>query len=71
MGFEAEFGKKLNICAKAWGYCETKIKMVLCGKIIECVKQNKYFGLFFTTTLSWSLAKRTLAAQENKALGMF
>ena len=29
-----------------------------------------YLGLFFTTTLSWSLSKRTLAAQANKALGM-
>ena len=32
------------------------------GKIIECVKQYTYLGLFFTTTLSWSLAKKVLAA---------
>ena len=40
------------------------------GKKNECVEQYKYLGLFFTTTLSWSLAKRTLAAQAKKALGM-
>ena len=33
-------------------------------------KKYKYLGLFFTTTLSWSLTKRSLAAQANKALGM-
>ena len=39
-------------------------------KLIECVKQYKYLGIFFTTSLSWSLTKETLAAQARKALGM-
>ena len=34
-------------------------------KIIQSVKQYEYLGLFFTTTLSRSLSKRTVAAQAN------
>jgi len=40
------------------------------GEKVECVKEYKYLGMFFTTKLSWSLAKQTLASQACKALNM-
>ena len=71
-----KWGLKLNLLKtkilvfRRGGIVKRNEKWFYGGKIIVCVKQYKYLGSFFTTTLSWSLAKRTLAAQANKALGM-
>ena len=40
------------------------------GKEIEVVSMYKYLGLIFTPKLNWSLARKTLASQANKALGL-
>ena len=40
------------------------------GKEIEVVSMYKYLGLIFTLKLNWSLARKTLASQANKALGL-
>ena len=37
------------------------------GKI-EVVSSYKYLGIFFTSKLKWSQAKRSLAAQARKAI---
>ena len=38
------------------------------GKEIEVVSMYKYLGLIFTPKLNWSVARKTLASQANKAL---
>ena len=38
------------------------------GGKIEVVSSYKYLGIFFTSTLKWSQAKRSLAAQARKAI---
>ena len=40
------------------------------GKEIEVVSMYKYLGLIFTPKLNWSVARKTLASQANKALGL-
>ena len=39
-------------------------------KEIEVVSMYKYLGLSFTPKLNWSVARKTLASQANKALGL-
>ena len=39
------------------------------GKEIEVVSMYKYLGLIFTPKLNWSVVRKTLASQANKALG--
>ena len=40
------------------------------GKEIEVVSMYKYLGLIFTPKLNWSVARKTLASQAYKALGL-
>ena len=71
-----KWGLKLNLLKtkilvfRRGGIVKRNEKLFYGEKIFECVKQYKYLGLFSTTTLSRSPAKRTLDAQANKALGM-
>jgi len=38
------------------------------GQAIETVNSYRYFGTYFTPTLSWTKTKDTLAVQATKAL---
>ena len=40
------------------------------GKKIDVVSSYKYLGIIFSTKLKWTLAKKTLAAQARKAIGL-
>ena len=69
-GLKPNLLKTKILVLRRGGIIKRNGKWFYSGKIIECVQKYKYLGLFFTTTHIWSLAKRTLAAQANKALGM-
>ena len=40
------------------------------GKKMDVVSSYKYLGIIFSTKLKWTLAKKTLAAQARKAIGL-
>ena len=52
------------------GKLERSEKLYFNGKKIDVVSSYKYFGIIFSTKLKWTLAKKTLAAQARKAIGL-
>lgn len=67
-GLKVNLMKTKIIVFRRGGIVKSTEKWFYNGEVVECVNHYKYLGLFFTSKLSWSLAKKTLASQAGKAL---
>ena len=53
------------------GKLERSEKWYFNGKKMDVVSSYQYLGIIFSIKLKWALAKKTLAAQARKAIGLF
>lgn len=74
--FCTKWGMKINLLKtkilvfRRGGIVKQTERWYFMGKPIEVVSFYKYLGIMFTPKLKWTLAKKTLASQASKALGL-
>lgn len=69
MGISSKLENEDNVFRRG-GIVKSNEKRFYGQKLVQHVTNYKYLGQFFTSKLSWSLAKQTLALQAGKALNM-
>ena len=69
-GLLLKMTKSKIVVSRRGGIVKNMEKWYLKGKEIEVISMYKYLGLIFTPKLNWSMVKKTLASQANKALGL-